>query len=226
MSDTERDPAMAQLLQTLAVVKRMANVTRSGRYAEARFETFKPATKKQAAALATAERFTRAIPWVTGDLGCSNLWFLGLPGLGKTHLAAAVLHSAVAEDLEEGGEFAHAFVSHAELMREWRQARKTHGTETAFFDRYTQQGILVLDDIKPARTDEEAEAFDWLVELRYRHPCRPIVLTANLNQADLREALGERSFDRLREGALLAVLDGSSYRARFGWDGASIKEDA
>jgi DNA replication protein DnaC len=210
------DPMSVEDLKFVVRARRMAAVVPSTRYAAASFDNYKPATKKQAAALATAKRFVRLLPWLNLD-GGANLWLIGPPGTGKTHLAIGVLRCAIEDDIEQEAESPYAFISHTEWNRAWKAAARK-GAEDQFLERYTQPSLLVLDDVRGADL-AEVEALGLLVELRYRQLCKPMIITSNLTVPELRQAIGDRSFDRLREGALLAVLDGASHRARHEWNG-------
>ena len=202
----------AEVERHVQISRRMAAIIPAPRYALATFENYKPATKKQASALATARRFVQRVPWWESE-AAGNLLLLGAPGTGKTHLAASVLHAAVADDIDAADDVgAYVFTSHAELMREWRAAVKVR-TEAAFLQRYTVPLILVIDDVRQPRSADDVEGFEELAEARYRQITRPMVLTSNLNVS------------LLREGALLAVLDGVSHRARHGWEGQPVDDE-
>ncbi len=210
----------------MAVARTMSRVVPSSRYAAYRFERFEAKTTKQAAALATAKRYVAGLPHLDEN-AAPNLFLSGPPGCGKTLLATSALRQVVADEVENGDPVIHRFVAHAELLAEWKRStsRRGCGEESFFRDYSQQQQMLVLDDVRAPRSTEEADALDWLIEMRYRQECCPTVITTNLNLADLKLALGDRSFDRLREGALLATLDGVSHRARFAWDGPPQEAD-
>lgn len=211
----------------IAVARVMSRIVPSTRYASYNFDAFAPTTRKNAAALATTKRYAKGYPALNQE-AAQNLILSGPPGCGKTLLGASTLRQFVADDIENGEESTHRFTAHVELLAEWRRVsgRRTGSGEETFFREYSKRGqLLVLDDLRAPRSTEEADALDWLVELRYRQECCPTIVTTNLNLADLKLALGDRSFDRLREGALLALMDGASHRARFAWDGPPAEDE-
>jgi DNA replication protein DnaC len=52
-----------------------------------------------------------------------------------------------------------------------------------------------------------------VINRRYRD-LHPTILLSNLDRDGLRAYLGERSFDRLREGGIVVPFDWESYRGR------------
>lgn len=202
-----------QLADMLALTKRMTKTVPGSRYAAMRLEDFKPGRADEVKALEAARSFLKAIPWLEQDSPC-NLLLLGKPGTGKTHLAVGILHTEIKDEVERGYEWPHAFVGWHDLVSEAAEATKTRKPLAAALARYIEAAILVLDDVRPPRTSADAEAIDVLIEHRYRHQCRPLVITSNLGLQQLHEALGSRSFDRVREAALIVTLAGVSHRAR------------
>jgi DNA replication protein DnaC len=206
-----------ELSEMLALSKRLSSVVPSPRHIEARFENYKPTTKTQAAALEAAKDFVSN--WLSGELG--GLWLLGPIGTGKTHLAVAIIHASIKDDIKFGSDCSYAFADWHDIVDEFRQwpKRDQHSAE-----RLVNADLLVIDDMQAA-DERTACGFEWMVDRRYRAK-RPTILTSNLDQQSIREVVGHRAFDRLREGAVMRVLQGASYRARFGWDGPNLDEDA
>lgn len=206
------------------MLKRLQRAGVPARFLMASFKTYRPTTVKQAAGARIAEEFARDWQATSStDTGASTgLFLLGPPGTGKTHLAAAALRRAVELEFElecMGDDYGtkFVFVGWCELQPMLAQWPKRD--DGRLVDRVLTADLLVIDDLQQpdART---WEAFNWLTEMRYRRaPTMHTVITANLSVTELKDGVGDRAFDRLRDGARLAVLDGPSHRTRFAWDG-------
>ena len=201
------------LAMELAVRKRLAAVVPSPRHHEASFETYQPKTASQAAALDAARRF--AVHWMNPEVGA--LWLLGPVGTGKTHLAVSVLRDSIAADIESDYRGSYAFCDWHDVVDMFRQWPKRDERQTTL----VQASLLVIDDLQIA-DEKTLSGFEWLVDRRYREQ-RTLILTSNLDPQSIREVVGHRSFDRLREGSILRVMQGVSHRARFGWDGPEVE---
>ena len=72
--------------------------------------------------------------------------------------------------------------------------------------------LLALDEVG-ASFGGEAEQVQLLdvIDLRYRL-CRPTFIASNLPLAGIKDAIGERAFDRLREGAKVLQCNWPSHR--------------
>jgi DNA replication protein DnaC len=149
-----------------------------------------------------------------------SLLLMGDVGAGKTYLACAVARRLVV------GVGAWATFTTVEGMF----ASMAPGADEAWAPSLTAlagAGVLVLDDVgagRPRPTEWQAMLLNELLNRRWSSR-RPTILTTNLGAGDegpahtdaagraLRDYLGERSYDRLRDGAAVALV-GPSLRGR------------
>lgn len=133
--------------------------------------------------------------------------FSGKPGTGKSHLAIAaamlVMNSGTA-----------LYLNALDLIRmvrdTWR--RDSEMTESAVLNELSTVKLLVIDEIgvQYGTDGEQVILFDVL-NRRYRD-LMPTILLTNLGAKGMKEFLGERSFDRLREGGIWVAFDWESHR--------------
>lgn len=197
---------MAHLLSEAAIPRRFI-----GRA----FDNFVAETPVQQRALATAQNFADTFPerLQRGD----SLIFLGAPGTGKSHLAAAILQAILPE-------YCGLYTTCAAVIRSvratWRQgSERSEGQVLAML---AEVPLLVIDEVGVQYgTDSEQNILFDLLDRRYRD-MMPTLLLANLrlkrerpeDAPGLREVVGERIYDRLTETAKVVVFDGDSFRAR------------
>lgn len=188
------------------------------RYLGASFDTYLPTTSKQEAGLALAKAVAEE---ACASEGPRAVFVLGPPGVGKTHMAVAILREALtfSVDYESDGDtdpWTYRFARWGDLEDDWCAWPRR---DDVAFRELVEANLLVLDDLQ-VPGERAAQGLNRLIDLRYcRNAAGVTVVTANLNVKDLRDAVGERTFDRLREGARLLILDGASYRGRLGWGG-------
>lgn len=133
--------------------------------------------------------------------------FSGKPGTGKSHLAIAVAMIVM-------GSGTAMYLNALDLVRmvrdTWR--RDSEMTESAVLHELSTVGLLVIDEIgvQYGTDGEQVILFDVL-NRRYRD-LMPTILLTNLGAKGMKEFLGERSFDRLREGGIWVAFDWDSYR--------------
>ena len=126
-----------------------------------------------------------------------NMIMTGNTGTGKTHLSAAILHNVISH----GG--SGVFVSVSEMLRFIRSAYGFGAkiTEEEAFNTFVKPDLLVLDEVGVAIGDEEkrkAMVFD-VINARY-NAVKPILLLGNLNAEEMEAYLGQRVWDRMKEG--------------------------
>ena len=85
-------------------------------------------------------------------------------------------------------------------------------TEDEIVEYVGTAALFVLDEIGASfNTDAERTQLFDIIDLRYKN-LLPTVLISNLNTSGIRAALGERSFDRLRECAQVLSCTWPSHR--------------
>lgn len=196
--------------RALELERHLAESGMEGRLLAARFSNFIARTPAQQKVLDACQSFVEP---VEAD-ACRNLWLVGGVGVGKTHLGAAM----VSHFIRERGMPA-ALLSAREVIRQMRanwgrskDARALGESEEEVVERLGRVGLLVLDEIG-AGFDSDADRvqlFD-VIDLRYRLGL-PTVVLSNLVAKDMKPILGERTYDRLREGASLLTCNWSSNR--------------
>lgn len=165
----------------LQVTRHLTTAGVPARYAAARLGDYKPRTDRQKLALDAAKRFIKAFPATRG------LWIAGEPGAGKTHLAAAVLRSAI------GGRGAGGvFAGTGELLHAVRRTYQGGDqTEAGVLNRVIAADVLVLDDVGSDKPSEWAQTtIGSIVNARYNSQ-RPTIFTTTL--VDLADSTDPRS---------------------------------
>lgn len=182
-----------------------------GRYVGATFETFVAATPAQKRVLQACRAFVdevaqRPTLW-------APLWLIGPPGTGKTHLGSAIV-TATIDRITKPARVATARELVREIRATWGRRDRDDETEAECIDRLAKTTVLVLDDVGVGSgTDAELVHLHDVLDIRYQLK-RPTVIVSNLAAPGLRTALGDRLFDRLREGAQVCVCDWPSHRTR------------
>jgi DNA replication protein DnaC len=162
-------------------------------------------------ALVQAKRFADAFPVV--DRG---LFLLGPPGVGKTHLAVAVLKQVVMTRGARG-----LFYDTRDLLRVIRSTYDpiVRTTEFEVLRPVMDVDLLVLDDLGAEKTSEWVEeTLNLIVNTRYNDR-RTTIFTSNYDDNpdetdmnSLRCRIGERMRSRLHEMCDFLYLDGADYR--------------
>jgi DNA replication protein DnaC len=144
-------------------------------------------------------------------LAGTSLILAGLPGTGKTHLAAALGHQLV-----DGGYRVQYFTA----MKLFRHIRDTYSrtarqTTQAVMDQLAQFDMLIIDEIGVQRgTDDELHLLFEVIDDRYNNRA-PTVLISNLTPVDLTALVGARVVDRLKDnGGKFIGFGWESFRGR------------
>ena len=193
------------------------------RYEHCTLETFDAGEPSLAAALEKALSFCAGYPQLGDDEGL-GLLFCGDNGVGKTHLAVAVLRELVATKGARG-----QFWDFHELIREIKSSYdpETKTTELQVLEPVVEMDVLLLDDLGAWKmTDWMNDTLFYILNSRYMAK-RPTVITTNFQDVTREEALaadplrrreflveriGQRLRSRLMEMCLVVRMQGSDHR--------------
>ena len=140
---------------------------------------------------------------------------LGSPGTGKTHLSIGI-----ALEIMKSGQSA-VFTSASRMLR---AVKDTYHKESRFSEKqvmavYESCDLLILDEVGvQTGSDYEKNIIFDVINARYENT-RPTIILSNLVIDECKLYLGERVFDRMREGGGKAfLLDWPSHRAGAHYD--------
>jgi len=167
--------------------------------------------EKLLAALTHAKRFADAFPAVQ-----KGLCLIGPPGIGKTHIAVAVL-----KDVIRGKHVRGLFYDVRDLLRVIRSTYNpvVRTAEMDILRPVMDADLLVLDDLGAEKPSEWVEeTMNLIVNTRYNER-RPTIFTTNYenlpDEADLdtlKVRVGFRLHSRLHEMCEFLEYDGGDYR--------------
>jgi DNA replication protein DnaC len=147
-----------------------------------------------------------------------NLLIVGPTGVGKTTAAICAVRRVVdwwwrTEDWQLHSEYPGTvgrpvFIPIVELLDDLRPGGKGE------IDVYTEAEYLILDDLGSEKHTDWAEERIYRVVNRRWLDRRPTIATTNLDPAALEEAIGSRTYDRLKHNAMGVRFSGKSRRSQ------------
>jgi DNA replication protein DnaC len=196
---------------------RLADANIPKRYLHCTFDNFSAYNESLERALEAArripERFERA---AARELVGRGVFLDGQPGVGKTHLAVAVLKAIIERSNASG-----LFYDTRDLLRMIRSTYdpSIRTTELEILRPVMNTEVLVLDDLGAEKTSEWVEeTMNLIVNTRYNER-RMTLFTSNYldipddtDQNSLLFRIGHRMRSRLHEMCDFVEMDGADYR--------------
>ena len=193
-----RDARIVALREKSGLSKRLKRHT---------FASFKPYVSQGAArAFEKVEEYLAS--WDDNREEGRGLYLCGGVGVGKTHLAVAVM-----SELIRRRRVPSLFVTVPEFLDNLRGAYNDPGRDLdEWMDAVKNADFLVLDDLGAEKpTEWVRERIFVLVNHRYREQL-PTVFTSNTGPKDLADQLGERTASRIIAMCDWIALEGEDYR--------------
>lgn len=139
----------------------------------------------------------------------SPILIVGPCGTGKSHVAQAIAHCAIRQNIDV------LWLSQSKLFSELQTAKASGRYEKKFAE-LAKISLLIIDDfgLRPLRTPED-ESFHDLISERYERAAT--IVTSNLDFSEWGNAFPNRllaaaTLDRLRHNAHRIILEGASFR--------------
>lgn len=170
------------------------------------FDAYIASTPEQTKAKALYKGFADS---VCNDATAKSLIVCGSVGTGKTHLASSAVNQIV-----NNGKICK-LVKIIDLIRQFKStwSKDSDSTEEGFLDYYTKIPALIIDEVgvQFGSDTEKMIIFD-IIDGRYNNML-PTALISNLALPDVRELIGERAIDRMREdGGVVVAMSWESHR--------------
>ncbi|CAN7704187.1 hypothetical protein LJR066_005718 [Acidovorax sp. LjRoot66] len=231
--DRERQAAedreAKEALEMSHLTQRLRKSGLQPRMLAASFTSFVCDAPGQAAVLAACRSFVDDLSPAAGG----GLWLIGPPGTGKTHLGSSMVQHVIRAKRQQACLFSSRQVITMQRAS-WGSEKGGRGSHRSATDPWdvgdadpmdflrttadvveflADVPLLVLDEIGVGfhSNAEQVQMYD-VIDARYQQ-CRPTVVISNLPPAEMKTALGERSYDRLREGARVLTCNWPSARS-------------
>ncbi len=132
-----------------------------------------------------------------------SVFLSGTQGIGKTHLAAALVNSLLVRLASDKG-YDVVWRRSTDLLLELQETFSGAGDTRAVAERFRRAGLLVLDDFGAEKLSEWSVASIYAILAERVDQLRPTIVTSNLNLDEI-DAFEPRIASRLAEFATLVL---------------------
>ena len=178
----------------------------SKRYLDNSFENYVTDTPEKKNALVKCRELCHSI---TSENNAPNLIMVGGVGTGKTHLA-----NSMVIELTDNNK-ACARVNMIDMIRRLKStwSKESEESEEEVIELFVNADLLIIDEVGIQFNSDTEKMFIFdIINGRYDE-CVPTVIISNLGVEGVKEIIGERCIDRLREdGGKVIAFDWSSHR--------------
>lgn len=162
------------------------------------FESYKPKTKSQEEALLRCQEFS---------ISKESLYISGPPGVGKSHLACAILRF-----------WLDAGISGIERWRiteffRFLRIQRTPQEEKEIVDHFVNLKIFLLEDLGVQKETDWSSMMLWeIVDRRIEESKHGLIVTSNDGRGALADHMGDRIPSRLSSLCQIIKIDGADHR--------------
>lgn len=157
----------------------------------------------------------RLVDDLKGMATCQNsLLLTGKTGCGKTHLAVGIMAEYLRLNLHKAHSDTALFIGAPELLMRIRASFDKGATtsETEIVNRYSQCGLLVLDDLGAEKTSEFSITTLYIILDRRNAHCRKTIVTSNLSLKEISATIGDRIASRLADMRVINIATMPDWR--------------
>ncbi len=178
------------------------------RFQQHSFETFIENTQDQIVRKQRCAEYAAKFPEIS-KRGMSMV-FCGTTGTGKTHLACSIANYIIKNHNKTA-----VFFNVIDAVRRVKETYRKNSTETEreAIKWFLQPDLLILDEVGVQfGSDTEKMILFEIINKRYEN-LKPTILLSNLSPENLKDFIGERIMDRMKEGGgRILTFNWSSFR--------------